>query len=80
MVANSAVTRVLLGVRGMSKEAGLRVSDALKEIEGVSKAIPDDGQLEVHLRPNSTDHNGLSAGHSCTGFFSRHDLSFDALT
>lgn len=41
-------TRVLLGVRGMNKEAGVKVAAALQAMPGVSKAIPDDGQIEVH--------------------------------
>lgn len=43
-----AITRVILGVRGMSREAGLKVSEALQQVEGIHKAIPDDGQIEVH--------------------------------
>ena len=45
-------TRVLLGVRGMNKEAGVKVDAALQAMQGVSKAIPDDGQIEVHYDPS----------------------------
>lgn len=45
-------TRVLLGVRGMNKEAGVKVAAALEAMPGVSKAIPDDGQIEVHYDPS----------------------------
>lgn len=45
-------TRVLLGVRGMNKEAGVKVAAALEALPGVSKAIPDDGQIEVHYDPS----------------------------
>ena len=45
-------TRVLLGVRGMNKEAGLKVAAALQAMQGVSKAIPDDGQIEVPYDPS----------------------------
>lgn len=41
-------TRVLLGVRGMNKEAGEKVANALLAMPGVTKAIPDVGQIEVH--------------------------------
>ncbi len=49
-MTNSA-TRVLLGVRGMSREAGDRVSAALKDLPGVERATPDEGQIEVHYDP-----------------------------
>ncbi len=45
-------TRVLLGVRGMSREAGQTVAAALRALPGVSKAAPDDGQIEVHYDPS----------------------------
>lgn len=45
-------TRVLLGVRGMSREAGPAVAAALAALPGVSKAAPDDGQIEVHYDPS----------------------------
>lgn len=47
-----ANVRVLLGVRGMNKEAGERVATALRQLPGVLKAIPDDGQIEVHYDPS----------------------------
>lgn len=45
-------TRVLLGVRGMNKEAGEKVAAALLAMPGVSRATPDDGQIEVHYDPS----------------------------
>ncbi|MBZ9713046.1 MULTISPECIES: heavy-metal-associated domain-containing protein [Deinococcus] len=45
-------TRVLLGVRGMSREAGTTVSEALAALPGVVKATPDEGQIEVHYDPS----------------------------
>lgn len=45
-------TRIIIGVRGMTKEAGERISKLLKDMEGVSQAIPDDGQIEVHYDPS----------------------------
>ncbi len=44
--------RTLIGVRGMDKEAGLRVAAALLALGGVLKAVPDDGQIEVHYDPS----------------------------
>ncbi len=48
---NTSATRVLLGVRGMSRDAGQTVAAALAVLPGVSKATPDDGQIEVHYDP-----------------------------
>ncbi|WP_420595381.1 heavy-metal-associated domain-containing protein [Deinococcus sp.] len=48
--ANKA--RVLIGVRGMDKEAGDRVSKALLAIEGVLTAQPDQGQIAVQYDPS----------------------------
>lgn len=45
-------TRVLLGVRGMNKEAGVKVAATLEAMPGVTKAIADDGQIEVHYDPS----------------------------
>ncbi|MBZ9751991.1 heavy-metal-associated domain-containing protein [Deinococcus sp. HMF7620] len=45
-------TRVLLGVRGMSRDAGTTVSQALAALPGVVKATPDEGQIEVHYDPS----------------------------
>ncbi|MFC0616682.1 heavy-metal-associated domain-containing protein [Deinococcus budaensis] len=45
-------TRVLLGVRGMSRDAGERVAQQLRALPGVSQATPDDGQIEVHYDPS----------------------------
>ena len=45
-------TRVLLGVRGMDREAGERVAAHLLSLPGVSKATPDTGQIEVHYDPS----------------------------
>jgi len=44
--------RTLIGVRGMDREAGLRVAGSLLKLEGVLKAAPDDGQIEVHYDPS----------------------------
>lgn len=44
-------TRVLLGVRGMNKEAGIKVAETLSKLPGVMKANPDVGQIEVHYDP-----------------------------
>ncbi|THF88848.1 heavy-metal-associated domain-containing protein [Deinococcus sp. KSM4-11] len=41
-------TRVLLGVRGMSREAGHKVAAALLATPGVTRAAPDEGQIEVY--------------------------------
>ncbi|GGR08380.1 heavy-metal-associated domain-containing protein [Deinococcus sp. KNUC1210] len=46
------MTRTLIGVRGMDREAGVRVAEALLALGGVSKAIPDEGQIEVHYDPS----------------------------
>ena len=48
----ATATRVLLGVRGMNRAAGEKVAAALLALPGVSKAIPDDGQIEVHYDPS----------------------------
>ncbi|ADV68399.1 heavy-metal-associated domain-containing protein [Deinococcus maricopensis] len=45
-------SRVLIGVRGMDREAGQRVAAALEAMNGVSRATPDDGQVEVHYDPS----------------------------
>lgn len=44
----TSATRVLLGVRGMNKDAGPRVAAVLSGLDGVQRAIPDDGQIEVY--------------------------------
>ena len=44
----TSATRVLLGVRGMTLDAGPRVAAALAALAGVQRAIPDDGQIEVY--------------------------------
>jgi len=44
--------RTLIGVRGIDKEAGTRVAGELMKIEGVLRATPDDGQIEVHYDPS----------------------------
>lgn len=41
-------TRILIGVRGMTKEAGDKIAALLVATEGIKKAIPDEGQIEVH--------------------------------
>ena len=48
----TSATRVLLGVRGMNREAGERVAAELRALPGVSRATPDDGQIEVHYDPS----------------------------
>ncbi len=45
-------TRILIGVRGMTKEAGEKISQLLLDVDGVAKATPDDGQIEVHYDPS----------------------------
>jgi copper chaperone len=50
-VANKA--RVLIGVRGMDKEAGERISAALLSIAGVSQATPDQGSIAVQYDPSA---------------------------
>ena len=45
-------SRVLIGVRGMDREAGQRVAAALEAMNGVSRATPDEGQVEVHYDPS----------------------------
>lgn len=44
-------TRVLLGVRGLTRDAGPKVAAALLDIPGVQRASPDEGQIEVHYDP-----------------------------
>ena len=44
--------RTLIGVRGMDRAAGLRVAETLLAMDGVLKAAPDDGQIEVHYDPS----------------------------
>ncbi|GAA5441136.1 heavy-metal-associated domain-containing protein [Deinococcus caeni] len=48
----NTATRVLLGVRGMTRDAGTGVAAALTALPGVSRATPDDGQIEVHYDPS----------------------------
>ena len=36
----------------MDREAGERVAAALMALGGVSRAIPDEGQIEVHYDPS----------------------------
>ena len=48
----SNATRVLLGVRGMTRDAGTSVAAALTALPGVSRATPDEGQIEVHCDPS----------------------------
>lgn len=43
--------RVILGVRGMDKEAGERIAAELLGHPGISQAIPDQGQIAVHYDP-----------------------------
>jgi copper chaperone len=48
----NTATLVLLGVRGMSRDAGTGVAAALTALPGVSRATPDEGQIEVHYDPS----------------------------
>lgn len=43
---------MLIGVRGMTKEAGERIAALLLDLPGVAQAMPDDGQIEVHYDPS----------------------------
>ena len=36
----------------MDREAGQRVAASLEAIDGVSRATPDEGQIEVHYDPS----------------------------
>ncbi|MPY65803.1 heavy-metal-associated domain-containing protein [Deinococcus sp. SDU3-2] len=45
-------TRVLLGVRGLTRESGERVAQHLRSLPGVAQATPDEGQIEVHYDPS----------------------------
>ncbi|GAA0498977.1 heavy-metal-associated domain-containing protein [Deinococcus depolymerans] len=51
-VMTNTATRVLLGVRGMTRDAGTAVAAALTALPGVIRATPDDGQIEVHYDPS----------------------------
>lgn len=48
----SKPTRVLLGVRGMNREAGERVAAHLQTLPGIARATPDEGQIEIHYDPS----------------------------
>lgn len=50
-VMTTPATRVLLGVRDLSRETGPAVAAALAALPGISRATPDDGQIEVHYDP-----------------------------
>lgn len=45
--------RVLIGVRGMDKEAGVRISKVLLDLPGVTQAQPDQGQIAVQYDPTA---------------------------
>jgi len=45
-------TRILIGVRGMNKEAGERIALVLTSMDGITQATPDEGQIEVHYDPS----------------------------
>ena len=47
----TTTTRVLLGVRGLTPESGEKVAQHLLTMPGVSKAMPDTEQIEVHYDP-----------------------------
>ncbi|AWN22439.1 heavy-metal-associated domain-containing protein [Deinococcus irradiatisoli] len=53
MTQATKTARVLIGVRGMDKEAGERISAALLQLEGVSQAQPDQGQIAVQYDPSA---------------------------
>ncbi len=44
-------TRIILGVRGMNKEAGERIAALLRDCPGVVQAVPDQGQIAVSYDP-----------------------------
>ncbi|AZI42705.1 heavy-metal-associated domain-containing protein [Deinococcus psychrotolerans] len=45
--------RVLIGVRGMEQESGVRISAALLAMPGVTQAQPDQGQIAVQYDPTA---------------------------
>lgn len=51
MTQSDKPARVILGVRGMDKEAGERISAALMEHPAISQAVPDQGQIAVSYDP-----------------------------
>ena len=53
MTQASNKARVLIGVRGMDKEAGERISAALLEVSGVAQATPDQGSIAVQYDPSA---------------------------
>ena len=63
--------RVLIGVRGMDKEAGERISTVLLGMPGVTQAQPDQGTDRRAVRPHRPHGDGSAAGHSQTGLFGR---------
>ncbi|WP_291429938.1 heavy-metal-associated domain-containing protein [Deinococcus sp.] len=50
MTSNAA--RVVLGVRGMTRDAGTSVAAALSALPGVTRATPDEGRIEGHYDPS----------------------------
>ena len=36
----------------MNREAGERIGKLLLDMDGVSRAVPDEGQIEVHYDPS----------------------------
>ncbi|WP_293915167.1 heavy-metal-associated domain-containing protein [Deinococcus sp.] len=53
MTQPSNKARVLFGVRGMDKEAGVRISAVLLAIPGVTQATPDQGSIAVQYDPTA---------------------------
>ncbi|GAA4023784.1 hypothetical protein GCM10022631_43270 [Deinococcus rubellus] len=53
MTQTTNKARVLIGVRGMDKEAGERISKVLLGMPGVTQAQPDQGQIAVQYDPTA---------------------------
>ena len=53
MTQASNKARVLIGVRGMDKEAGERISKVLLGMPGVTQAQPDQAQIAVQYDPTA---------------------------
>lgn len=53
MTQTTNKARVLIGVRGMDKEAGERISKVLLGMPGVTQSQPDQGQIAVQYDPTA---------------------------
>lgn len=53
MTQPTTKARVLVGVRGMDKESGVRISAVLLAMPGVTQAQPDQGQIAVQYDPTA---------------------------